>query len=152
MASVSFHSTTQLKPSLHVGVIAKIQLNQKLHFVPELLFVNRGFDFPSKLEIDYNYIEIPCQLSYEVSKKIDIQAGINFANKVTPELAMRSFFYGLSAGGSVQVNNRLFFSIRFNRDFVPLFDESSGWSLFYSTGFLINNNRSKILANHTSKI
>lgn len=142
VASANYYSENQMKLGFHAGVAAKIQLNQKFHFAPELLFTNRGFSFGRKDQTDFYYIEVPCQISYQFTRKFDFRAGANFVNKVTPELGIKAFFYGLSLGSTFQLTEDWSFSLRYNRDFAPLVNDSSGWSLFYSVGYYINSHRS----------
>jgi hypothetical protein len=142
MASANYYSATQMKLGFHAGVAAKIQLNQKFYFVPEIIFTNRGFSFVRKDQTDFNYIEVPCQISYQFMKKFDFRVGANFVNKVTPELGIKAFFYGLSLGSTLQLTEDWSFSLRYNRDFAPLVNDSSGWSLFYSVGYYIKSHKS----------
>ncbi|MFM6248128.1 MAG: hypothetical protein ACKPEQ_03080, partial [Dolichospermum sp.] len=107
---------------------------------PKFLYVQRGnFDFGLINKTDFDYVEIPFLLSYQLLRVVELQGGVNFASKIAPNLIVKKFFMGLSLGTTCNITENIFLSARFNHDFSPIIDGVFGWSLFASAGYRIKS-------------
>jgi hypothetical protein len=128
----------QIRQGFHMGIATKVKLFQKAYLTPEFLYVQRGnFDFGLINKTDFNYIEIPFLFSYELLRVLELQGGVNFASRITPDL--NKSFLGLSLGTTCNITENIFLSARFNHDFSPIIDGVFGWSLFANAGYRIKS-------------
>src|SRR6478736_5935191 len=57
--------------AFHFGLFGQLKLKEKLIFIPELQFTQRGANLQPDLRINLNYIELPVLISYRVIKQLN---------------------------------------------------------------------------------
>lgn len=85
------------KTGFYIGGVADIEISEKFHVQPELLFSSEGGD-----TVPFNYLNVPIIVKYYVAEGFNVQAG--------PQLG-----YFLSADGETDLEgaNRVVFSFDF---------------------------------------
>ncbi len=67
----------KLKPGIHFGVYSTIMFSEHLGLQPELLYSIQGtkFDAQDDASFNFNYVNVPILLRYDINKFINIHAG-----------------------------------------------------------------------------
>ncbi len=121
--------TTYFQPSVRVGVYTNIQFAKKLSLRNEYIFSQvKNLVHTNNRRFTLNYVELPVLLTYNVHKKISLQAGpslgflINASIKtngvskdITHDTEERSI--GLTVGASYAFSSRLSFCTRYQHGF-----------------------------------
>ena len=141
----------------HFGVYGQVKLNDRLFFIPELQFNQRGASTNSSTNtngrINLNYIDFPILFSYQPIKKISIDLGPNLSYKLSAvatsgsssnnvdNLFDKNFDIGVSTGVRFNVTDKISIIGRY------YYAISSVTEITYAD---INNNKTQVtLANRT---
>ncbi len=126
--------TTDMRTSIHLGLVAEYKFNEQFAVQPELLYSGQGAkekdymgqDFDATLKLDY--LNLPVIFKYYVSEGFSLQAGpqlgILLSSKVKASKGsltaeedvdgIKSIDFGFNLGLGFKVNKSLFFDARYN--------------------------------------
>tara|TARA_R110002073_G_scaffold4213_1_gene27905 strand:+ start:45411 stop:45953 length:543 start_codon:yes stop_codon:yes gene_type:complete len=113
------------RTGFYIGGLADIEISEKFHLQPELLFSSEGGD-----TIPYNYLNLPIIAKYYVVEGFNIQAGpqfgylLNVDGEGDLEGANRLTF-GLDFGLGYDISEKFFAEVRYDLGLSNLVDESS---------------------------
>ncbi|MCB0459502.1 MAG: PorT family protein [Flavobacteriaceae bacterium] len=108
-----------------VGGVADIEVSEKFHVQPELLFSSEGGD-----NVPYNYINVPIIAKYYVAEGFNIQAGpqLGYLVSVDGETDLEGanrLGFSLDMGIGYDINENFFAVVRYDLGLSNLIDDSS---------------------------
>src|SRR5690554_2775215 len=122
------------RTSFHIGGLAEIPLSEKFALQPEILYSSEGADWSWGLgsnNIKLDYIRIPVLAKYYIIEGLSGELGPNFGVLASAKAGdedvkdgMNSFDVGLAIGASYRLNMGVFFSLRYNKGFMNVHDDS----------------------------
>lgn len=128
-----FDNGSDYRLSYHTGVFAKIPVNRKLSFTPELLFSDKGFRIledvasPSSeySKLKLSYLNVPVLLGYKVFDKLSLKLGPEFGYLLSAisrfdgestnveQIWDNEFDVGLALGISYSITDKIGLEIRY---------------------------------------
>jgi hypothetical protein len=129
-----------LKFGLHAGVFGRTAIADKVDFIAEIQYINKGVK--ANTRIDLHYISIPLLAAYEISDNIFIEAG----PEVSYLAAARSRYgnvsnlwnnkidLSLDAGLQFMMEEKISLSIRYCAGFLSVIDFDSTYGNSFSSG------------------
>ncbi|WP_299157632.1 porin family protein [uncultured Tenacibaculum sp.] len=130
----STSGNTDERTSFYVGGLVDFKLSKKLHIQPEILFSSEGAK-----DYKVNFVSIPVMLKYFVIAGVNIQVGpqVGFiVSAGTGTDSLKSSSIGLNGGLGYELNNGLFFEVRYNHGLSNFVKNGVG-PKFYSRPFQI---------------
>lgn len=99
--------------SFYLGGLVDFTVSEKFHVQPELLYSMEGAD-----DASISYLRVPVMAKYYVMDGLSLQAGPEFAFKISADdsidEATKSLDYGLGLGAGYELESGLFFDARYN--------------------------------------
>ncbi len=110
-------ANTDAITSFYVGGLADINISEKFHVQPEVLFSMEGAEGANGADAGVSFLRVPVMAKYYVADGLNLQAGPSFGFKVGADdaidNAVKSFDFGLGAGAAYELESGLFFDARY---------------------------------------
>lgn len=118
--SYSGFSASASETGFYAGGFADIELSDKFHFQPELLYVAVK---------DMDQVQIPLLAKYQVAEKFNLLAGPNLGFFTKKTEGMKSFNYGIDFGASYDITENIILDAKYNLGLANLIENApSGYS------------------------
>ncbi len=119
----------------YVGGFTEIGISDVFSIQPEVLYTSvssaTGFNF------DLDQINIPVMAKYKVSEKIDVLAGPAVGFLLEAPNSMKSFNFGIEAGGAFNITEALFVEARYNIGLANLLKNAPNGTTSRVSGFFV---------------
>jgi hypothetical protein len=128
-------SETQFALRFHAGLFAQVDLSDKLHLKPELLYAQKGWKarseviYPEGISVTIDYLNLPVLLGYNIHEKVSIFGGpelgfkLSAKRKPAPILldGIENFDIGIVVGSNLSLSENFGVDLRYVHGFKGLY-------------------------------
>lgn len=111
-------STFTTRASYHFGSYVQKNFSKHFGFQVEMIFSNKGYVLKSdslSTNVSLNYLNWPLLLEYQLGKRLDFSAGLEFGLLVTGEDFYQNFDLGIDVGVEFDLSKKLMVGLRYNQ-------------------------------------